>query len=159
MRAEAESQAKELLAAIEAAEGVIVTTIERECEALRAGRLLAADALRTRLRDAAKLYLNVTRAVRASLWTLEKILPGAGGVLEERRAAFSALLKVELAVLAAERAAADPGLRFADAHAAPEFAPALSASPVSSSKATSSKIPNPQSPKPLRRRHRLRKAS
>jgi hypothetical protein len=158
MRAEAESQAKELLAAIEAAEGVIVTTIERECEALRAGRLLAADALRTRLRDAAKLYLNVTRAVRASLWTLEKILPGAGGMLEERRAAFSALLKVELAVLAAERAAADPGLHFADA--APETAPALSARPMAASKASAaSPIPSPQSPKPLRRRHRLRKAS
>ncbi|MGH6925674.1 MAG: hypothetical protein ACRED5_18250 [Propylenella sp.] len=158
MRAEAESQARELLAAIEAAEGVIVTTIERECEALRAGRLLAADALRTRLRDAAKLYLNVSRAVRASLWTLERILPGAGGVLEERRAAFSALLKVELAVLAAERAAADPGLHFADA--APAFAFAPSASPTAASSASgASPIPNPKSPKPVRRRHRLRKAS
>ena len=104
-RAQAEAQAKELLQAIEAAEGVIVSTIERECEALRAGRMLAAKALRLRLRDAAKLYLHATRAARASLWTIEQLLPGTETQLRECRAAFAALLKVELAVLAAERAA------------------------------------------------------
>ena len=88
------------------AEGVIVSTIERECEALRAGRMLAAKALRLRLRDAAKLYLDVTRAARASIWTIEQLLPGTEVHLEQCRAAFAALLKVELAVLAAERAAA-----------------------------------------------------
>ena len=105
-RAQAEAQAKELLQAIDAAEGVIVSTIERECEALRAGRMLAAKALRLRLNDSAKLYLNVTRAARASIWTIEQLLPGTRITLEECRGAFAALLKVELAVLAAERAAA-----------------------------------------------------
>ena len=113
MRAQAQAQANELLQAIEAAEGVIVATIERECEALRAGRPLAADALRVRLRDAARLYLNLTRAARAALWTMERIWPGIDGALAERRAAFSALLKVELAVLAAERNAAESGLQLA----------------------------------------------
>lgn len=113
LRAQAKAQVTELMRAVEAAEGVIVSTIERECEALRAGRLLAADALRTRLRDAATLYLNITRAARASLWTIEQTLPGTGDLLEERRAAFSALLKVEMGVLAAERAAAESDLRFA----------------------------------------------
>ena len=75
-RAQAEAQARELLHAIDAAEGVIVSTIERECEALRAGRMLAAKALRLRLRDAAKLYLDATRAARASIWTIEQLLPG-----------------------------------------------------------------------------------
>lgn len=107
IRAQAEAQAVELIKATESAEGVIVATIERECEALRAGRMLAADALRMRLRDAARLYLNVTRAARASLSTLERVLPGIDCAMAERRAAFSALLKVELAVLAAERAAAE----------------------------------------------------
>ena len=112
-RAQAEAQAKELLQAIEAAEAVIVSTIERECEALRAGQMLAANALRLRLRDAAKLYLNVTRATRASIWTIEQLLPGTHRHLHECRAAFAALLRVELAVLAAERAAAANELRFA----------------------------------------------
>src|SRR5689334_18743619 len=105
-RAQAEAQAKELLRAIELAESVIISTIERECEALRSGQMLAADALRLRLRDAAKLYLGVTRAARASIWTIEQLLPGTHRQLHESRAAFAALLKVELSVLAAERAAA-----------------------------------------------------
>jgi hypothetical protein len=104
-RAQAEAQASELLRAIDMAEALIVSTIERECEALRAGRLLAAGALRLRLRDAAKLYLDATRAARASIWTIEALLPGTQNQLEQCRAAFAALLKVELAVLAAERAA------------------------------------------------------
>ena len=87
-RARARAQAEELLAAIDAAEAVIVTTIERECEALRAGRMLAARALHTRLCDAARLYLEATKAARASLWTLEQVLPGteaySGGTAAKR---------------------------------------------------------------------------
>ena len=105
-RTQAEAQARELLRAIDFAEGVIVSTIDRECEALRAGRMLAAKALRLRLRDAAKLYLDVTRATRASLWTIEQLLPGTEVHLTQCRTAFASLLRVELAVLASERAAA-----------------------------------------------------
>jgi hypothetical protein len=106
----AKGQAEELMLAISAAESVIVTTIERECEALRDGRMLAAKALHTRLGDAANLYLHAIRAARASLWTMEQVLPGTRTLLEERRTAFSSLLKVELAVLAAQRAAAGPDI-------------------------------------------------
>jgi hypothetical protein len=113
-RAQAEAQAKELLQAIDFAEGVIVSTIERECEALRAGQMLAAKALHVRLRDSAKLYLNVTRAARASIWTIEQLIPGTEYHLRECRRAFAALLKIELAVLAAERAAAN-AVQFAGA--------------------------------------------
>ena len=131
-RPQARAQADELLAAIEAAEHIIVGTIERECEALRAGRMLAARALHIRLRDAAKLYLDATRAARASIWTLEQIRPGICNRLEERRASFSALLQVELAVLAAERAASDDGeLEFAPtARAKPEAPPKPTARPT-----------------------------
>jgi hypothetical protein len=122
IRAQAQAQTEELLQAIEAAEGVIVCTIERECEALRAGRILAADALRMRLRDAAWLYLNTMRAARAAMWTMEQILPGLDEALEERRAEFAALLKVELGALAAERAAAATGLNFAAAGPTPRRA-------------------------------------
>ncbi len=107
-RAQAEAQARELLQAIEGAEAVIVSSIERECDALRGGQMLAAQALRLRLHDAAKLYINLIRAARASLWTLEQVLPGLTNYLDTRRATFAALLRVELAVLAAERAAAEP---------------------------------------------------
>jgi hypothetical protein len=110
-RAHAKAQAEQLIHAIETAERMIVTTIERECEALRGGRMLAAKALHTHLSDAARLYLNATRAARASLWSMQQALPGCRALLEERRAAFASLLKIELAVLAVERAAAgeEPG--------------------------------------------------
>jgi hypothetical protein len=108
-RAQALAQAEALLDAIDSAEAIIVSTIERECEALRTGRTLAAKALHTRLCDAARLYLNATKAARASLWTIEHVLPGSRERLDERRAAFADVLKVELAVLAAAREAADEG--------------------------------------------------
>ena len=116
-RSRAKSQAEELLQAISAAEAAIVTTIERECEALRAGRMLAARALHTRLTDAAALYLNAIKAARASLWTIEQVLPGSRDQLEERRIAFAALLKIEFAVLSATREEAgdhSPSLSFDD---------------------------------------------
>jgi hypothetical protein len=103
-RARALAQAEELIEAIGAAETVIAETIERECEALRNGRTLAARALHTRLCDAARLYLHATRAAQASIWTMEQVMPGCRRMLEERRAAFSSVLKVELAILATERA-------------------------------------------------------
>lgn len=102
---EARTQAEALLEAISAAEAVIVTTIERECEALRAGCMLAARALHTRLCDAAKFYVDGIKSARASLAALEQVLPGSQEYLEQQREAFSALLKVELAVLASEYAA------------------------------------------------------
>ena len=141
IQAQAETQARELLRAIAAAEAVIISTIERECEALRAGRTLAADALRLRLRDGARLYLNLARAARASMRTFNLILPGAGEMLEERRQAFAALLRVELAVLSAERAAAHSGLAFAQPAAQAVSAPASAR------------------PAPRRRRMRRRRAS
>jgi hypothetical protein len=104
-RAQARAQAEELIQAISAAESVIVTTIERECAALRAGCMLAARALHTRLCDAVRYYLDGMRAARASLAALEQVLPGSQDHLEERRAAFASVLKVELAVLASEYAA------------------------------------------------------
>jgi len=97
--------AEGLVDAVSAAEAVIIATVERECDALRAGQMLAARALHTRLCDAVKVYVQASRAVRASLAALESALPGSGEHLEDRRQAFSALLKLELAVLAAERAA------------------------------------------------------
>ena len=100
-----QGEAEELLDAIEMAESTIVATIERECRALRAGHMLAARALHTRLCDAASLYLDASRAARASIRNLEHMMPGSLALLEERRAAFSALLKVELAILSTERAA------------------------------------------------------
>jgi hypothetical protein len=106
LRRTARAEAEHLLDAISAAETVIVTTIERECEALRAGRRLAATALHLRLCDAARAYLHAAKATRASLAAIEEALPGSYDFLEDRRAAFSALLKVELSVLATEREAA-----------------------------------------------------
>jgi hypothetical protein len=94
-------------AALASAEQLIISTIERECEALRTGRYLAASALRDRLSDAARLYLETARATRASLDLMEDG-SGVAAELEERRRVFSALLRVELAVLATERAAARP---------------------------------------------------
>ena len=102
---DAHFQAEEMLHAITSAEQIIVSAIERECEALRTGRMLAARALHTQLCDAARMYLDTTRAAQASIDSLERSSPGICGRLEERRANFASLLKVELAILATERAA------------------------------------------------------
>ena len=125
LRARMIAQADALLDSIASAETIIVSTIERECEALRTGRMLAAEALHLRLLDAARLYLNATKAARASLWTLERVLPGIHHEFEERRLAFADLLQIELAVLAAERAAADQSA------AVPVFATSQPAGPSS----------------------------
>jgi hypothetical protein len=104
-RAQARNQASELLQAIATTESIIVGTIERECEALRTDRMLAAEALHLRLCDAARLYLHATKAARASLAIMGQLLPGISDAFEERRAAFASVLRVQLAVLTAERAA------------------------------------------------------
>lgn len=103
-----------LLAAIAAAESSVLAAIERERAALRAGHNPAAR--RGRLAEAAQLYLNAVRAARASLADIEAAVPQARQMLERRRHGFSSLLRIELAVLAAVRAAAGetaaaPGLR------------------------------------------------
>ena len=105
-RTRARAQAEELVAAIATSESVILATIERECAALRAGQMLAAKALHTRLTDAARLYLNATKAARASLMTIEHLVPGTACLLDERRRSFAPMLRVGLTALAAERALA-----------------------------------------------------
>ena len=106
-RARARAQAEELLAAIDAAEAVIVTTIERECEALRAGRMLAASALHTRLCDAARLYLEATQGgAREPLDHRAGAARHRGHPGGAARKFLARCSKVEFAVLAAERAAA-----------------------------------------------------
>ena len=112
-RPQARAQAEKMFHAIASAEQIIVSAIERECEALRTGRMLAAKALHTHLRDAARIYLGATRAAQASITALEEVSPGICGRLEERRSAFASVLKIELAVLAAERAAAFDARDFA----------------------------------------------
>jgi hypothetical protein len=107
------AQAEEMFHAIASAESIIVSAIERECEALRTGSMLAAKALHTHLCDAARIYLGATRVARASIAMLEQVSPGICGRLEERRSAFASILKIELAVLATERAAASDARDFA----------------------------------------------
>ena len=96
-----------LVCAMESAEHVIVSLLAREREALRAGCRLAANAVHIRVNEAARLYLSAIAAARASLSSLEPILPDAAQVLENRRAAFGAILRIELATLAAIRMDAD----------------------------------------------------
>ena len=98
---------EDLLNAIESAEHVIVALLARERQALRAGCRLAANAIHVRVKDAAELYLNAITAAKASLSALEPILPKAPQMLEMRRTAFAAILRIELATLATARLAAD----------------------------------------------------
>ena len=96
-----------LVRAMESAEHVIVALLAREREALRAGCRLAANAVHVRVNEAARLYLNAIAAAKASLSALEPVLPEAPQVLENRRATFGAILRIELATLATIRMAAD----------------------------------------------------
>lgn len=91
-----------LAGALTAAEQMVVTAIERECEAVRHGKMRAAWALHESLKEAARAYIAASNAARASLPLLhyEDL---ARSWLEERRLAFAATLKVEFAVLATLR--------------------------------------------------------
>jgi len=96
-----------LLCAMESAEHVIIAMLARERQALRAGCRLAANAVHIRVNEAAQLYLNAITAAKTSLTVLEPVLPEAPQVLESRRAAFGAILRIELATLATIRLATD----------------------------------------------------
>lgn len=102
--AEEERHIASLFAAIEAAETSIIASIERECEALRAGRPLAAMALHISLCDAARAYIAAAKSARACLGLLNHCAPEAVDWLERRREAFNAVLKIELSTLATIRA-------------------------------------------------------
>ena len=103
----ARTRLENLVHAMASAEHVIVALLAREREALRAGCRLAANAVHIRVNEAAQLYLNAIAAAKAGLSALEPILPEAPQVLENRRAAFGAILRIELATLATIRMAAD----------------------------------------------------
>ena len=103
----------ELLVAVETAESAIIGTMGRECEALRSGRLLAARAIRTRLADCARLYIAAVSAARNSLKLAQAEDSEVGAQLEKRRAAFAALLRVEMAALSAARQNAEHANRHA----------------------------------------------
>ena len=103
----ARTRLENLVCAMESAEHVIVTLLAREREALRAGCRLAANAVHIRVNEAAQLYLNAISAAKTSLSAIEPILPEAPEVLENRRATFGAILRIELATLATIRLDAD----------------------------------------------------
>jgi hypothetical protein len=92
---------------MESAEHVIVSLLARERQALRAGCRLAANAVHIRVNEAAQLYLSAIAAAKTSLSAIEPILPEAPQVLENRRVAFGAILRIELATLATIRLDAD----------------------------------------------------
>ncbi len=107
LAAAARTRFEDLVCAIESAEWVIIALLAREREALRASCRLAANAVHIRVNDAARLYLDAIAAAKASLSVLEPVLPEAPQVLEVRRTAFGAILRIELATLATVRIAAD----------------------------------------------------
>ena len=109
--AEEERHIASLFAAITASESAIISAIERECEALRSGRHLAAMALHISLCDAARAYIAAAKSARACLGLLNRCAPDAVHWLEQRREAFNAVLKIELSALAAIRANTEPARR------------------------------------------------
>jgi hypothetical protein len=106
--AEEERHIAALFAAIMASESAIISAIERECEALRSGRHLAAMALHISLCDAARAYIAAAKSARASLGLLNRSAPDAVHWLEQRRKGFNSVLKIELSALAAIRANSEP---------------------------------------------------
>ncbi|MGQ7792628.1 hypothetical protein ACUN0C_09485 [Faunimonas sp. B44] len=98
--------AEAMLAAVARAESAVIDAIERVCAALRTGRRDEAQHLQLRLGDASRGYLEAIRMAQARLAAFERTAPDLRLRLEAQRSAFAALLKIELAVLAAVRAAA-----------------------------------------------------
>ncbi|WP_026379640.1 hypothetical protein [Afifella pfennigii] len=100
------------LTALMAAETRIVELIACERAALREGRLLAARAYATQLRDAASAYLTKLREARACLSNAPDPATLATE-MERRRRTFADILRVELAALASSRILSTERLRAA----------------------------------------------
>jgi hypothetical protein len=110
---------RHLLAAMDA----LVATVEEETAFVRAGKLKEAAALEATKADLARLYVADNAQVKANLAVISHEVPDLLAVLRKQHQEFSALLKINLTVLATAHAVSEGLIRGAAAEVARKTAP------------------------------------
>jgi hypothetical protein len=117
--AEAESLVRHLLAAMDA----LVATVEQETALVRAGKLREAVTLEATKSELARAYVSDTAQVKANLPVLSKQVPNLLAALHKQHDTFSALLQINLTVLATAHAVSEGLIRGAHTEVARKNAP------------------------------------
>jgi hypothetical protein len=117
--AEGENLVRHLLAAMDA----LVATVEQETTLVRAGKLKEAVALEATKSELARLYVADTTQVKANLPVLMKQIPDLLAALRQQHDTFSALLQINLTVLATAHAVSEGLIRGAHSEVARKNAP------------------------------------
>ena len=118
-RAEAENLVRHLLAAMDA----LVATVEQETTLVRSGKLKEAVTLEGRKSELARLYAADTAQVKANLPVLSQQVPDLLAALRQHHDTFSALLQINLTVLATAHAVSEGVIRGAHSEVARKNAP------------------------------------
>ena len=105
---------RHLLAAMDA----LVATVEQETKLVRAGKLKDAIALEATKSELARLYVADTAQVKANLPVLTQHVPDLLAALRQQHDTFSALLQINLTVLATAHAVSEGLIRGAHSEVA-----------------------------------------
>lgn len=117
--AEAETLVRHLLAAMDA----LVATVEQETALVRAGKVKEAITLEAAKSELARLYVIDTAQVKANLPVLSRQVPALLATLRKHHDTFSALLQINMTVLATAHAVSEGLIRGAHTEVARKNAP------------------------------------
>ena len=117
--AEAENLVRHLLVAMDA----LVAAVEQETELVRAGKVKEAAALETTKAELAKAYMADRAQVKANLPVISQTVPALLDALRKQHDTFSALLQINMTVLATAHAVSEGLIRGAHAEVARKNAP------------------------------------
>jgi hypothetical protein len=117
--AEAENLVHHLLTAMDA----LIVTVEQETALVRAGKLKDAVALEAMKAALARAYVNDTAQVKANMPALKQQVPKLLAALRKQHDTFSALLQINLTVLATAHAVSEGLIRGAHSEVARKNAP------------------------------------
>jgi hypothetical protein len=117
--AEAENLVRHLLAAMDA----LVATVEQETALVRAGKVKEAITLEAAKSELARAYVADTAQVKANLPVLSKSVPALLANLRKQHDTFSALLQINMTVLATAHAVSEGLIRGAHSEITRKNAP------------------------------------
>jgi len=118
-KAEAENLVRHLLAAMDA----LVATVEHETTLVRAGKLNDAAAIEEKKSELGRIYAADTAQVKANMPVLSKYVPDLLASLRRQHEQFSALLQINLTVLATAHAVSEGLIRGAHTEVTKKNAP------------------------------------
>jgi hypothetical protein len=118
-KAEAENLVRHLLAAMDA----LVATVEHETALVRAGKLTDAAAIEEKKSELGRIYAADTAQVKANMPVLSQHVPDLLASLRTQHESFSALLQINLTVLATAHAVSEGLIRGAHSEVQKKNAP------------------------------------